>query len=445
MGCTGIQICEVNIPLKILETNRTTRLVQMAFEMMKYVKHFSTSKGKKLKLKIGIHQGDVIAGVIGEKKPQFSLIGDTVNTTSRVCSTGESGEITLSEEAAKNLSNCLYSFKKKIVEAKGKGMINVFQIKKRSMKTAAKFHKITQLVLEKIREESGKNSPTRVRYHKQQSVLRVINLLKQSQSNGLENTLTVISDIQQTTPEINHLEESLGNQLPKEVNSYNIDDEDIKKKKIHLKFEIIKNNSLSESKFSLASHRKNRIYQKPKVKTSKIYSNQTQNQSKFSKKTILPLSLSSKKDIPNSSTIEVSKENDKGFRFLYLVNNKSYEFLKQLVQKSAFIEKIMFFLLFFFSIIRNFLLLSMIDFFEINLFFIMEVTYLFLLGFTLLFLKEFYAKIAKKTYARFYLMMLFSIGIASSLIEMYYSQIYQNYSTSLMNIISLHMVMTNIW
>ena len=41
--------------------------------------------------KIGIHYGRAISGVIGHHKPQFSLIGDTVNTTSRVCSTGEDG------------------------------------------------------------------------------------------------------------------------------------------------------------------------------------------------------------------------------------------------------------------------------------------------------------------------------------------------------------------
>ena len=37
-------------------------------------------------LKIGIHSGEVISGVVGENKPQFSLIGDTINKTSRVCS-----------------------------------------------------------------------------------------------------------------------------------------------------------------------------------------------------------------------------------------------------------------------------------------------------------------------------------------------------------------------
>jgi len=48
--------------------------------------------------------------VIGAHKPQFSLIGDTVNTTSRVCSTGESGFITLSESAYNNVKEQKYKF-----------------------------------------------------------------------------------------------------------------------------------------------------------------------------------------------------------------------------------------------------------------------------------------------------------------------------------------------
>jgi class 3 adenylate cyclase len=58
-----------------------------------------TNNNTQLTIKIGIHTGRIIAGVIGFHKPQFSLIGDTVNTTSRVCSTGLDGQITLSKEA----------------------------------------------------------------------------------------------------------------------------------------------------------------------------------------------------------------------------------------------------------------------------------------------------------------------------------------------------------
>lgn len=40
-----------------------------------------------------------MAGVIGGHKPQFSLIGDTVNMAARVCSTGETNSVTLSDQA----------------------------------------------------------------------------------------------------------------------------------------------------------------------------------------------------------------------------------------------------------------------------------------------------------------------------------------------------------
>jgi len=52
---------------------------------------WGTKKNKKLNIKIGIHHGNVMIGVIGFHKPQFSLIGDAVNTTSRHCSTAGPG------------------------------------------------------------------------------------------------------------------------------------------------------------------------------------------------------------------------------------------------------------------------------------------------------------------------------------------------------------------
>ena len=68
--------------------------------MMNYVKNISWgSNGEKMKVKIGLHYGRVIAGVLGYHKPQFSLIGDTINTTSRVMSTGEDNRMTISEAA----------------------------------------------------------------------------------------------------------------------------------------------------------------------------------------------------------------------------------------------------------------------------------------------------------------------------------------------------------
>jgi len=40
-------------------------------------------------VRVGLHTGHVLSGVVGRIKPQFSLFGDTVNTTARLQFTGE--------------------------------------------------------------------------------------------------------------------------------------------------------------------------------------------------------------------------------------------------------------------------------------------------------------------------------------------------------------------
>lgn len=55
-------------------------------------------------------------GVIGHHKPQFSLIGNTINTASRVCSTALEEKITLSESAYMRVTNNKCKFIERIIE-----------------------------------------------------------------------------------------------------------------------------------------------------------------------------------------------------------------------------------------------------------------------------------------------------------------------------------------
>lgn len=65
---------------------------------MQYVKTVYLKNGKHLEVNTGIHSGNVISGVVGETKPQFSLIGPTVNKTSRVCSLSQPMRCSISKE-----------------------------------------------------------------------------------------------------------------------------------------------------------------------------------------------------------------------------------------------------------------------------------------------------------------------------------------------------------
>jgi class 3 adenylate cyclase len=77
-------------------------------------------------LRIGIHTGSVTAGVIGTNKFTYDIWGDSVNTASRMESSGEAGKINISGstyELVKNLFLCEYRGK---VQAKGKGEVDMY-------------------------------------------------------------------------------------------------------------------------------------------------------------------------------------------------------------------------------------------------------------------------------------------------------------------------------
>ena len=81
-------------------------------------------------LRIGIHTGDVIAGVIGKTKFAFDIWGDSVNLASRMESSGVVGKVNISEATylkVKDLFECEYRGE---IEAKNKGKIKMFFLKK---------------------------------------------------------------------------------------------------------------------------------------------------------------------------------------------------------------------------------------------------------------------------------------------------------------------------
>lgn len=79
------------------------------------------------RLRVGINHGPVIAGVIGARKPQYDIWGNTVNVASRMESTGELGKIQVTEETSIVLQNLGYSCEcRGLINVKGKGELKTF-------------------------------------------------------------------------------------------------------------------------------------------------------------------------------------------------------------------------------------------------------------------------------------------------------------------------------
>lgn len=77
-------------------------IANLALDMIDIVQEVNTH-GRKMQITIGIHSGEVVAGVVGQKKPRYCLFGNTVNLTSRTETTGLRGKINVTEFTYRSL------------------------------------------------------------------------------------------------------------------------------------------------------------------------------------------------------------------------------------------------------------------------------------------------------------------------------------------------------
>jgi len=105
-------------------------VVKAALDIQKFMHVYNSKKGatgqSHIEIRLGVHTGPVVAGIVGVKKFAYDIWGDTVNLASRMETNSEPGKINISGatyELVKNQFKCEYRGK---IEAKKKGLVDMY-------------------------------------------------------------------------------------------------------------------------------------------------------------------------------------------------------------------------------------------------------------------------------------------------------------------------------
>lgn len=115
--------------LPVPNANHAENMVMAAIEIRDFMlAHRAALKEKTFEIRIGIHSGDVVAGIVGVKKFAYDIWGDTVNTAARMEQSGVAGKINISQstyDLVKDKFN--FSYRGEIA-AKNKGNLRMYLV-----------------------------------------------------------------------------------------------------------------------------------------------------------------------------------------------------------------------------------------------------------------------------------------------------------------------------
>jgi class 3 adenylate cyclase/CheY-like chemotaxis protein len=106
-------------------------VADMAMDMFDAIKRLNFQHDSNFNIRVGIHTGPVVAGVIGKNKFNYDLWGDAVNIASRMESHGIPGSVQISEATYKRIQDKFNCESRGLIDIKGKGQMHTYFLKGR--------------------------------------------------------------------------------------------------------------------------------------------------------------------------------------------------------------------------------------------------------------------------------------------------------------------------
>ncbi len=122
IGDAYLAVCGVTTK----QVDHAIRLTKAAKEMVTYLVERNSTADIKWMVRIGIHSGEIVGGIVGTKKYIYDIFGDSVNIASRMESNSTPLSINISEDTYNKIKDHFTCIKREPIEVKGKGLTNMY-------------------------------------------------------------------------------------------------------------------------------------------------------------------------------------------------------------------------------------------------------------------------------------------------------------------------------